>query len=1092
MLNWGATTNAPWISFSSSLTTLTVSVNPGGLSAMTYTGTIAVTAPGSSNSPQTITVNLIVTAAASSIVVTSVANAASGAGGAIAPGELVTIKGTGLGPPNGVSFSVDTTDGLVDSKLAGTQVFFGTFAAPITYTSAGQINVIVPYEISGQSLVVMQAMYQNAASAGTTLQVASAAPGIFTAGGTGTGEAVAANQDLSINGSSTPALAGSYVTVYFTGGGQMNPPGVTGSVTGSVIKRLTQDVSVTVGGQPATVSFAGAAPGFVDGVGQLNIQLAPNTPAGPSEPIIMVVGGISSPPIATLSIQGPASPSLQGISLNPASVTGGASTTATIALTGAAPASGVQVGLVSNNPSAQVPPTVSVPAEHSSMTVPVTTTAVTSTQTATITATLGTQSIATTLTLTTVTPPVNLAVSSVSITPSTLSAAMFATLSVTLNGTAATNGASVSVQSNNPTAFPVPTVILVPAGQSTNGVSVQAGAVGNSTVVTVTASFGSTSQTTSVTVVPSAINQLLVTPTVFQPQFTVGDAAASLGFEIRSQNGGPLLGSIKAVTNSAGQWLLADGLATYNWTAPETVNVTANPAGLSAGMYSGTLTITAPAASNSPVMIPVTMTILPQLQIVTSSLPDAVGGQPYSAQLQATGGTGYVWSLQSGSLPVGLTLSASGLISGTPPQVSGSSTYPVNIGLRDAAGRFVYQGFTITLRPGLAITLSGPASFQFVVGQPYTNSSNSISFQASGGITPYTLSATGMPPGLTVNSSSGLVTGTPTQPGTFPAIITVRDTTRQSFSANFNLVVVTTPMLITNSDGTTPAMMPPGTVGVSYLKFLNAAGGSQSGYAWSIIQGNLPPGITQQPAPGCPTNCGMQISGTPTQAGTFNFAAQVKDSLGNAAQQSFSLIVNSGTPPTITTTTLTLGTVGQTYSFPFAASGGAGGYTWSFLGSGPDPGLALSSMGVLQGTSSVPNDCPTGPAIWIGSQAPFGTFSSSSFQVEVTDSAGHSANKQFCLPAYYPTPQVSSVNPSTIPSDGQTHVLTITGNNFRNNAAVYVQGKGYITASYVNSTTLTISVTSNPSNGWGTGSYTFWAVQPYANVSNMDKSFSIQ
>ena len=71
-------------------------------------------------------------------------------------------------------------------------------------------------------------------------------------------------------------------------------------------------------------------------------------------------------------------------------------------------------------------------------------------------------------------------------------------------------------------------------------------------------------------------------------------------------------------------------------------------------------------------------------------------------------------------------------------------------------------------------------------------------------------------------------------------------------------------------------------------------------------------------------------------------------------------------------------------------------------------------------------------------------------------------------------------------------MLTVSGSNFRSNAAIYVQGKGYLTATYVNSATLTFSVTPNASTGWGAGTYTFWVVQPYANVSNMDKSFTIQ
>ena len=80
------------------------------------------------------------------------------------------------------------------------------------------------------------------------------------------------------------------------------PPGLTGSVTGSVLEWLTQPISVTVGGVPAAVEFDGAAPSFVDGVGQLNIQLANNTPSG-AQPLMVTIGGVNSTPTATLSVQ---------------------------------------------------------------------------------------------------------------------------------------------------------------------------------------------------------------------------------------------------------------------------------------------------------------------------------------------------------------------------------------------------------------------------------------------------------------------------------------------------------------------------------------------------------------------------------------------------------------------------------------------------------------------------------------------------------------------------------------------------------------------------------------------------------------------
>src|SRR5262249_35949891 len=159
--------------------------------------------------------------------------------------------------------------GKVDTTLAGTRVLFGSAAAPITYASATQINAIVPFEVASQRRVSVQIEYQGVQATVMSIAVQSAAPGLFTFNSTGAGQAVAANQDGSFNGPSSPADKGSFVTLYFTGGGETSPGGVTGSVSGSTLKLLALPLTVTVGGIPATVSFAGAAPGFVDGVQQL-------------------------------------------------------------------------------------------------------------------------------------------------------------------------------------------------------------------------------------------------------------------------------------------------------------------------------------------------------------------------------------------------------------------------------------------------------------------------------------------------------------------------------------------------------------------------------------------------------------------------------------------------------------------------------------------------------------------------------------------------------------------------------------------------------------------------------------------------------
>jgi uncharacterized protein (TIGR03437 family) len=260
-------------------------------------GVIATdTASGHASQPQAFSIG--VTGSNSPVFISSLVNSASFAGGPIAPGEVVTIQGAMLGPGAGVSFSTEP----VATMLGGTHVMFGNWAAPILYASATQINAVVPWEVAGLSQVTV-ALQSAAGATALNVAVASAAPGIFTFSASGTGQAVALNQDGSTNGPNNPAAAGSYVSVYFTGGGVTDPPGVTGSVSNLIVSSLAQTPTATVGGVPAYVSFAGSAPGFVDGVSQINLQLSSTTPSGSAVPLVITIAGQSSGANATISVQ---------------------------------------------------------------------------------------------------------------------------------------------------------------------------------------------------------------------------------------------------------------------------------------------------------------------------------------------------------------------------------------------------------------------------------------------------------------------------------------------------------------------------------------------------------------------------------------------------------------------------------------------------------------------------------------------------------------------------------------------------------------------------------------------------------------------
>ena len=253
------------------------------------------TASGHSSNAQSFTIG--VTGGNSPVSISSLINSASFTGGAVAPGELVTIQGEMLGPSAGLEFSTNP----IATALGGTKVTFGASPAPLLYASATQINAVVPWDVAGQQAVTM-VVASAAGSTSLNVAVANAAPGVFTQNSSGAGQAIAVNQDGTMNSPTNPAAAGSYISVYFTGGGVTDPPGLTGSVNDDVVTTLVGSSTATVGGVAGMVTFAGSAPGFVGGVNQMNILLSPNTPSG-SVPLAITVGGQSSAATATISVQ---------------------------------------------------------------------------------------------------------------------------------------------------------------------------------------------------------------------------------------------------------------------------------------------------------------------------------------------------------------------------------------------------------------------------------------------------------------------------------------------------------------------------------------------------------------------------------------------------------------------------------------------------------------------------------------------------------------------------------------------------------------------------------------------------------------------
>ncbi len=221
---------------------------------------------------------------------TRILNAGSLLPGPLAPGELITLIGPGIGPASALQPSGSPSSTI----LGGMSVLFDGIAAPLLYVSPNQINAIVPYGVTGNTSTQVTVTAQGQTIAGVTSPTAATAPAILTLASTGAGRGAILNQDLSVNSQSNPASKGSVIAIFAMGAGQTNPPSVDGQVTGTVLSRPLLPVSVQIGGLDATVTYAGAAPGLVAGVLQVNAVVPSQVSSGPAVPVEFTIGGASS------------------------------------------------------------------------------------------------------------------------------------------------------------------------------------------------------------------------------------------------------------------------------------------------------------------------------------------------------------------------------------------------------------------------------------------------------------------------------------------------------------------------------------------------------------------------------------------------------------------------------------------------------------------------------------------------------------------------------------------------------------------------------------------------------------------------------
>lgn len=350
-----------------------------------------------------------------------------------------------------------------------------------------------------------------------------------------------------------------------------------------------------------------------------------------------------------------------------------------------------------------------------------------------------------------------------------------------------------------------------------------------------------------------------------------------------------------------------------------------------------------------------TVVVTPVPGITITSLSSGTANTAYSATLQASGGAGTLtWSVISGTLPPGLSLNSStGVISGTPTS-TGSWTFTVQVTDSGSPALSAQQQLTITVNPA-TLTITTTSLSSGTVGTAYN-----ATVQSSGGTTPVTWSVTvgTLPAGLSLNSSTGAISGTPTTAATSDFTVTATDSatpTPQTASKPLSITVNPAPLAVTTTS------LPDGTVSTAYNQTLTATGGTPP-YTWSVTSGSLPASLT--------LSSSGSISGTPTAAATSNFTVTATDSATPTPQTaSEQLSITISAPAlSITTTSLSDGVLSTAYNTTLQASGGTPPITWSVTVGTLPAGLSLnSSTGLISGT-------PT-------------TAATSDFTVTATDSA---------------------------------------------------------------------------------------------------------
>ena len=224
--------------------------------------------------------------------VTSASTFAQSNTNGIAPGELLTIFGTAIGPASLQTLTLDGS-GVVTTALSGTRVLFDGAAAPLLYTVAGQVSVVAPQSLAGKDRTLVVVEYQGVQTAAISFPVAKANPGIFTLNANGSGDGAIVRPDGTAISASNPAVPGEILLLFGEGYGASTPALGDGVLVGTDLPVPVNPVTLLIDGNAVPTQYAGGAPGLINGVLQVNFQV-PNLAPGSHQIQLQVTDRVSA------------------------------------------------------------------------------------------------------------------------------------------------------------------------------------------------------------------------------------------------------------------------------------------------------------------------------------------------------------------------------------------------------------------------------------------------------------------------------------------------------------------------------------------------------------------------------------------------------------------------------------------------------------------------------------------------------------------------------------------------------------------------------------------------------------------------------